>query len=126
MLRLTAQQQEVFRINATVAAKNRAEEFIKLNFAVELDQLNGTPAEIVDRVFDFAADFDIKNEINIQRLVAWEVLYNFTASSPIPITWIEILAFPDRDEDTKVAYFQRQIMQSSNLSPEASPHQPKP
>ena len=126
MLRLTAQQQEVFRINAKVAAKNRAEEFIKLNFPAELDQLDSTPAEIVDRVFDFASEFDILNEINIQRLVAWEVLYNFTASSPIPISWIEILAFPDRDEDTKVAYFQRHIMKSNHPLPDDSTNQPKP
>lgn len=112
MLRLTLKQEEVFRLNARIKAESRAADFLRMNFAKQIKEREESVDELVKKVFEFAARFSVAKEINIQKLLAWEVLYGFIEMNPIPIRWIEILEFPDRDEDVKVEYFQKQIMKT--------------
>lgn len=113
MLRLTIHQAEVFRMNALTKAKLRAVEFVKLNFGKEMGDRKDTAPEVVDRVYEFCALYGIHNELNIQRMIAWEYKYGFIDKEPIPLKWLEILDFPERDEEVKVKYFQKHVM---NLS----------
>jgi hypothetical protein len=110
MFKLSKQQHDVFRINAISKAKMRAIEFTSGNFSKELEARKTTATEITDKVFAFAARFNIKSEINVQRLIAWEMLYHFLRFDPLPEEWLEILEFPSREEDLKVKYFQKHIM----------------
>lgn len=110
MFRLTKYQYDVFRINAYSKAKLRAIEFVTINFGKELESRKVTSTEVTDKVFEFAKRFGIKKELNVQRILAWEMLYHFLQFDPLPEEWIQILDFSERDEDLKVKYFQKHIM----------------
>jgi len=66
------------------------------------------------KAISFGEMYEIYHEMNIQKLMAIKMEYQILDYDELPTLLEEILTYPSRDEDTKVNYFHKQIIHSTD------------
>src|SRR5689334_9531352 len=89
-------------------------DFIRINFPEwSRKQPGDVLTEFVMTIINFAEEHDVRNEINIQKLIEYKITFEF--SIPLRSQLDSILKRADLDEDSRLEYFKRQIEDMSPL-----------
>ncbi|GFO58414.1 hypothetical protein GMST_07390 [Geomonas silvestris] len=88
-------------------------DFIRINFPEwSGSQSNDALTAFVRSMIKFAQEHEIRQEISIQKLIEYKILFQF--DTPLSPQLVSILTKVDLAEDSRLEYFKRQI---EDLSP---------
>ncbi|RLD61573.1 MAG: hypothetical protein DRJ05_02355 [Bacteroidetes bacterium] len=110
-VRISKKQSDLFREQSMEKFYAKCRSFLIQNFPDFTKPLDDKSLnEFITKIISFGSKYDIKKEINIQKLMVIQIKYDFLKHYELPEDLNYILEYPDREEDKKVNYFHQQII----------------